>query len=90
MQNPSRRLRGSALALAVLGALAAGQAGASGFQLREQSVRNLGKSNAGSIVGADASHVSLNPAAILACRALRNRRRARNRRVLTVSGLSLR
>ena len=64
MQNPSRRLRGSALALAVLGALAAGQAGASGFQLREQSVRNLGKSNAGSIVGADASHVSLNPAAM--------------------------
>jgi long-chain fatty acid transport protein len=64
MQNPSRRPRGRVLAIAVLGALAAGQAGASGFQLREQSVRNLGKSNAGSIVGADASHVSLNPAAM--------------------------
>lgn len=64
MQIHSRRLRGSAIALAVLGALAAGHAGASGFQLREHSVKNLGKSNAGSIVGADASHVSLNPAAM--------------------------
>ncbi|HSD17721.1 MAG TPA: porin [Thermomonas sp.] len=56
--------RTSALALAVLGTLAAGHASASGFQLREQSVRNLGKSNAGSIVGKDASNVSLNPAAM--------------------------
>ena len=64
MRNPPRRLRGQVLAIALLGALAAGQAGASGFQLREQSVRNLGASNAGSSVGADASHVSLNPAAM--------------------------
>ena len=48
----------------MLGTLAAGQASASGFQLREQSVKNLGKSNAGSIVGKDASNVSLNPAAM--------------------------
>lgn len=60
----TRRFRASALALAVLGTLAAGQAGATGFQLREQSVKNLGKSNAGSIVGKDASNVSLNPAAM--------------------------
>jgi long-chain fatty acid transport protein len=64
MHTPVSRIRASAVALAVLGALAAGQAGATGFQLREQSVRNLGTSNAGSIVGADASHVSLNPAAM--------------------------
>ncbi|WP_374610155.1 OmpP1/FadL family transporter [Thermomonas sp.] len=60
----TRSFRASALALAVLGALVAGQAGASGFQLREQSVKNLGKSNAGSLVGKDASNVSLNPAAM--------------------------
>ena len=60
----TRSFRASALALAVLGTLVAGQASASGFQLREQSVKNLGKSNAGSIVGKDASNVSLNPAAM--------------------------
>jgi long-chain fatty acid transport protein len=53
----------SALALGIAGALAFGQAQASGFQLREQSVKNLGRSNAGSTVGKnDASVVSLNPA----------------------------
>lgn len=62
--NNSRSFRASALALAVLGTLFAGQAAATGFQLREQSVKNLGKSNAGSIVGKDASNVSLNPAAM--------------------------
>ena len=60
----TRSIRASALALAVIGTLFVGQAAASGFQLREQSVRNLGKSNAGSIVGKDASNVSLNPAAM--------------------------
>ena len=60
----TRSLRASALALAVIGTLFVGQAGATGFQLREQSVKNLGKSNAGSIVGKDASNVSLNPAAM--------------------------
>jgi len=64
MKTTTRSFRATALALAVLGTLAAGQASASGFQLREQSVKNLGKSNAGSIVGKDASVVSLNPAAM--------------------------
>ena len=64
MKTTNRSFRATALALAVLGTLAAGQASASGFQLREQSVKNLGKSNAGSIVGKDASNVSLNPAAM--------------------------
>ncbi len=63
MSNP-RIHRASALALAVLGTLFVGQAAASGFQLREQSVKNLGKSNAGSAVGTDAATVSLNPAAM--------------------------
>ncbi|SHE32133.1 OmpP1/FadL family transporter [Thermomonas hydrothermalis] len=61
----NRTIRASALALAVLGTLFVGQAAASGFQLREQSVKNLGKSNAGSLVGKDASVVSLNPAAMV-------------------------
>lgn len=60
----NRSLRASALALAVLGTLFVGQAAASGFQLREQSVKNLGRSSAGSLVGKDASVVSLNPAAM--------------------------
>ncbi len=61
----TRKIRVSALALAVLGTLFVGQAAASGFQLREQSVKNLGKSNAGSLVGKDAAVVSLNPAAMV-------------------------
>ena len=64
MKTNTRSFRATALALAVLGTLAAGQAAASGFQLREQSVKNLGKSNAGSIVGKDASNAALNPAAM--------------------------
>ena len=64
MKNNTRSFRATALALAVLGTLAAGQAAASGFQLREQSVKNLGKSNAGSIIGKDASNAALNPAAM--------------------------
>lgn len=64
MKTNTRSFRASALALAVLGTLAAGQVAASGFQLREHSVKNLGKSNAGSIVGKDASNAALNPAAM--------------------------
>ena len=64
MKTNTRSFRATALALAVLGTLAAGQAAASGFQLREQSVKNLGKSNAGSIIGKDASNAALNPAAM--------------------------
>ena len=61
----NRKIQASALALAVMGTLFVGQAAASGFQLREQSVKNLGKSNAGSMVGKDAAVVSLNPAAMV-------------------------
>lgn len=62
----NRSIRASALALAVLGTLFAGQAAASGFQLREQSVKNLGRAGAGSIVSDnDAAVVSLNPAAMV-------------------------
>lgn len=61
----NRKIRASAIALAVMGTLFVGQAAASGFQLREQSVKNLGKSNAGSMVGKDAAVVSLNPAAMV-------------------------
>ena len=61
----NRKIRASAIALAVMGTLFVGQAAASGFQLREQSVKNLGKSSAGSMVGKDAAVVSLNPAAMV-------------------------
>lgn len=65
MNNPFRSFRASAVALAVVGALAAGQAGASGFQLRENSTKALGRANAGSaIASGDAAVVSNNPAAM--------------------------
>ena len=55
----------SALALAVCGVLAFGQAHASGFQLKENSVKGLGRAFAGSASAAgDASVVSNNPAAM--------------------------
>jgi long-chain fatty acid transport protein len=64
MQTASR-LTLSALALGVLGVLAAGQADASGFQIRENSVKNLGRANAGTTVAwGDASVVLNNPAAM--------------------------
>ena len=64
--NNNRSLRASALALAVLGTLFVGQAAASGFQLREQSVKNLGRAGAGSgVAQQDAAVVSLNPAAMV-------------------------
>lgn len=65
LMSNNRNIRVSAIALAVIGTLFVGQAAASGFQLREQSVKNLGKSNAGSMVGKDASVVALNPAAMV-------------------------
>lgn len=65
MQSASRITRMSALALGIAGALAFAQVQASGFQLRESSVKNLGRANAGSAVSnGDASVVSLNPAAM--------------------------
>ncbi len=64
MQTASR-LTLSALALGVFGVLAAGQADASGFQIRENSVKNLGRANAGTTVAwGDASVVLNNPAAM--------------------------
>ena len=63
MTTHSRSFRASALALAVIGVLAAGQASASGFQLRENSTKALGRANAGSAVAkGDAAVVSNNPA----------------------------
>ena len=59
------RTRASALALAVIGALAASQANASGFQLRENSSKALGRANAGAAVAkGDAAVVANNPAAM--------------------------
>ena len=64
MQTASR-LSLTALALGVAGVLAAGQADASGFQIRENSVRNMGRANAGTTVAwGDASVVLNNPAAM--------------------------
>ena len=56
----------SVLALGIAGVLAFGQAHASGFQLRENSVKNLGRANAGTAVAKDdASVVTNNPAAMV-------------------------
>jgi long-chain fatty acid transport protein len=56
----------SALAIGIAGALAIGPANASGFQLRENSVKNLGRSSTGTAVAKDdASVVSNNPAAMV-------------------------
>lgn len=63
MHKYTQRL--SILAIAVIGAVAAGQAGASGFQLRENSVKNIGKAYAGSTVATDGSSVYNNPAAMV-------------------------
>ncbi|MCC8364195.1 outer membrane protein transport protein [Lysobacter sp. A6] len=58
-------IRISALAFAVAGALAAGQANASGFQLKENSVKAMGRAFAGSASATgDASVVVNNPAAM--------------------------
>lgn len=64
--TPAMRLPVTALALGILGALAFGQANASGFQLRENSVKNLGRANAGSAVAKDDASVAINnPAAMV-------------------------
>ena len=65
MQLASRVTRISALALGIAGALAFGQAQASGFQLKENSVKATGRAYAGSAAAAgDASVVINNPAAM--------------------------
>ena len=63
MQNGFMRV--TALAIGIAGALTLGNAHASGFQIRENSVRNLGRANAGTTVSNDASVVSNNPAAMV-------------------------
>jgi len=56
----------SALALGIAGVLALGSAHATGFQLRENSVKNLGRANSGTAVASDdASVVVNNPAAMV-------------------------
>jgi long-chain fatty acid transport protein len=64
MNTNSRSFRVTTLALAIFGTLAAGQASASGFQLRENSAKALGRASAGSAVAKDAAVVSNNPAAM--------------------------
>jgi long-chain fatty acid transport protein len=64
MQTVSR-LTLTALAIGIAGVMAAGAADASGFQIRENSVKNLGRANAGTTVAwGDASVVLNNPAAM--------------------------
>ncbi|GGZ65610.1 membrane protein [Lysobacter xinjiangensis] len=64
MQNGFMRV--TALALGIAGALTLGNAHASGFQIRENSVKNLGRANSGTAVArGDASVVSNNPAAMV-------------------------
>lgn len=65
MSNVSRFTRFSALAVGIAGVFALGQAHASGFQLRENSVKNLGRSQAGTAVAnGDAAVVANNPGAM--------------------------
>lgn len=63
MQTHHRLIQMSALALGIAGALAIGQAHASGFQLKENSVKAMGRAFAGSgVATGDASVVVNNPA----------------------------
>lgn len=65
MHTHSRIVQMSALALGIAGALAFGQAQASGFQLKENSAKALGRAFAGSgVAPGDASVVANNPAAM--------------------------
>jgi long-chain fatty acid transport protein len=64
--NQANRTTFSALALGIAGVLAMGQANATGFQLRETSVKNLGRGQAGVATASDdASVVTNNPAAMV-------------------------
>ncbi|BDU18363.1 OmpP1/FadL family transporter [Lysobacter auxotrophicus] len=63
MQHASRFIQLSALAFGIAGALAVGQAHASGFQLKENSVKSMGAAFAGAGVNeTDSSVVANNPA----------------------------
>ena len=66
MQIASRASQFSALALGIAGVLAFGHADASGFQIRENSVKNMGRANAGTAAAwGDASVVLNNPASMV-------------------------
>ena len=65
MQHAPRITRLSALALGIAGALAFGQAGASGFQLKENSVKSLGSAFSGSAVAENDSSVVVNNPAMM-------------------------
>ncbi|MEH6417920.1 OmpP1/FadL family transporter [Pseudomonas sp. CGJS7] len=66
MQPSHRYTRLTAIALGIAGVISVGSAGASGFQIRENSVKNQGRSFAGSAVAeGDASVVANNPAAMV-------------------------
>ena len=65
MRNHTRSVKVSTLALGVVTALACGQAMASGFQIREDSVQAMARSHAGSASApGDAAVVANNPAAM--------------------------
>jgi long-chain fatty acid transport protein len=65
MQHAHRITRLSALALGIAGALAFGQAGASGFQLKENSVKALGSAFSGAAVAEDDTAVVVNNPAMM-------------------------
>ncbi|MGY0504751.1 OmpP1/FadL family transporter [Luteimonas sp. e5] len=66
MQHASHQARLSALALAIVGVIAAGSAAASGFQLRETSTKAGGRAYSGTAVATnDVAVVSGNPAAMV-------------------------
>lgn len=64
MKHTTRNTRFSMIAVAVVGALVAGNAAASGFQIRENSTKNVGRALTGTAVAKDGSSVVNNPAAM--------------------------
>lgn len=64
MKHTTRNTRFSMIAVAVVGALVAGNAAASGFQIRENSTKNVGRALTGTAVAKDGSSVLNNPAAM--------------------------
>ncbi len=66
MQHASSTARLSALAVAIVGVLAVGNAAASGFQIRENSIKSQGRALSGTTVAKDDATVAItNPAAMV-------------------------
>ena len=66
MQHASTPARLSALAVAIVGVLAVGNAAASGFQIRENSIKSQGRALSGTTVAKDDATVAIsNPAAMV-------------------------